>query len=69
MKINKKYTEKSFITDIYNVIVLLPDSEKEYFYVRRAAWYLMKKFIKTKEWILAEKMKEIVKNFNNSGPA
>ena len=67
MKI-KKYKEKDFEVDIYNILVLLPKWKKEYFHVRRPAWYLMKKFIKNKEWILAEKMREIVKDFNNEGP-
>ena len=66
MKINKKYTERDFETDIYNVLILSNDKEAKY--IRRPAWYLMKKFIKNKEWILAEKMREIVKDFNNEGP-
>ena len=48
MKI-KKYTNKDFEVDIYNIFVLLPEWKKEYFYVRRPAWYLMNRFIKNKE--------------------
>ena len=67
MKI-KKYTEKDFEVDFYNIIMLLSEETKKRAYVKRAAFYLMNRFIKNKEWILAEKMREIVKDFNNEGP-
>lgn len=64
----KKYTEKDFETDFYNIIMLLSEETKERMYVKRAAFYLMNRFIENKEWILAAKMREIVKNFNKNGP-
>ena len=67
MKI-KKYTEKDFEVDFYNIIMLLSEETKKRIYVKRVAFYLMNRFIKNKEWILAEKMREIVKDFNEEGP-
>ena len=67
MKI-KKYTEKDFETDFYNIIMLLSEETKKRTYVKRAAFYLMNRFVENKEWILAEKMREIVKDFNKNGP-
>ena len=64
---NKKYTEKDFEIDIYNVLILSNDKEAKY--IRRPAWYLMKKFIKNKEFTLAIILRnDIVKDFNNNGP-
>ena len=65
---SKTYTEKDFEVDFYNIIMLLSEETKKRAYVKRAAFYLMNRFIKNKEWILAEKMREIVKDFNNEGP-
>ena len=64
---NKKYTEKDFEIDIYNVLILSNDKEAKY--IRRPAWYLMKKFIKNKEFTLAAILRnDIVKNFDKNGP-
>ncbi len=65
---NRKYLIKDFETDIYNILVLLPGEEKSKLYVRRAAFWLMKKFIKNKEYHLAAKLRDIVKQYTKTGP-
>lgn len=63
----KKYKVFDFYTDVYNILVLLPESEKQKKYVRRAAFFLTKYFLKRCEYLLAAKMREVVKSWNKKG--
>jgi tRNA(Met) C34 N-acetyltransferase TmcA len=58
--LKKRLKEKQdFYTDVYNIIVLLPEEERKKKYVRRAAGFLKKEFVKEEHWRLAAVLRDI----------